>query len=41
MLAGVHQYAERAPDHQSTLLGQSATGPLVDEKQVSVERLGE
>ena len=41
MLAGVHEYAERAPDDQSTLLGHRATGPLVDEEQVSVERLGE
>lgn len=41
MLAGMHQYAERAPDDQSTLLGHRAPGPLVDEEQVSMERLGE
>lgn len=41
VLAGIHQYAEGAPDDQSTLLGHGATGPLVDEEQVSMERLGE
>lgn len=41
MLAGMHQYAERAPDDQSTLLRHRATGPLVDEEQVSMERFSE